>query len=73
MFKEAGGILIAIKFLPGLLLSPISHHKMLVAASKELFVLKKKHANMFVDKLDDKKHRISEQHHGVSYSFWSSL
>jgi hypothetical protein len=52
MFKEAGGILIALKFLPGLILSPISHHKMIIAASKELFLIKKKNANFLVDKIN---------------------
>ena len=73
MFKEAGGILIALKFLPGLLLSPISHHKMIIAASKELFLLKKKDANLFVEQVNEDKHKMGDCHYGVSFSIWSSL
>ena len=73
LFKEAGGILIALKFIPGLILLPISHHKLIIAASKELFLLNKKCASLLVNRINTKKHQYGENHYGVSYSMLTSL
>ena len=71
--KEAGGILLAIKFLPGLILLPISQHKMIMTASKELYLIKKSDAKMFREDLNDTKHQKSEFHYGASYSCLTSF
>ena len=71
LMGDAGGVLQVMVFFPGLLLFPISLHKMLMAASKELYVISKADASILTEKLDEKHH--VNCHYTVSYSAKSSI
>ena len=68
---DAGGVLQVLVFFPGILLFPISLHKMLMAASKELYVVSKDDAQILTSKLDV-RHNIG-CHYTVSYSAITSI
>ena len=74
LLKEAGGILLAIKFIPGLFLLPIAHHKCLMQASQELFLFNQDNAEIFRSSLDHDKHKeLKGNQYRISYSLLSSL
>ena len=68
---DAGGLLQVLVFFPGILLFPISLHKMLMAASKELYVVSKEDAQILSEKLDEKHNERC--HYTVSYSALTSI
>jgi hypothetical protein len=68
---DAGGVLQVLVFFPGLLLFPVSLHKMLMAASKELYVVSKPDAQILRSHVSEKHHESC--HYTISYSALTSI
>ena len=73
LLKEAGGIMLALKFLPSLILSPLSNHSMIISASKEIFSLHEKDAKLIHDCQQEEAHMRKDGKYNIHYSFWTSF